>query len=98
MQRYKILWADDEIELLKPHILFLTQKGYDVTPVTSGPDAMDELEVNNYDINPRLHKNTKYITEKRTWRMRIGKYRAFFDIIEGEIRFTTILHRDKAYK
>jgi len=50
MQRYKILWADDEIELLKPHILFLTQKGYDVTPVTSGPDAMDELEVNNYDI------------------------------------------------
>lgn len=50
MQRYKILWADDEIELLKPHILFLTQKGYDVTPVTSGPDAMDELEENNYDI------------------------------------------------
>jgi DNA-binding response OmpR family regulator len=50
MQRYKILWADDEIELLKPHILFLTQKGYDVTPVTSGPDAMDDLEVNNYDI------------------------------------------------
>jgi CheY-like chemotaxis protein len=50
MQRYKILWADDEIELLKPHILFLTQKGYDVTPVTSGPDAIDELEENNYDI------------------------------------------------
>lgn len=50
MQRYKILWADDEIELLKPHILFLTQKGYDITPVTSGPDAMDELEHTTYDI------------------------------------------------
>ncbi len=50
MQRYKILWADDEIELLKPHILFLTQKGYDITPVTSGPDAMDELENATYDI------------------------------------------------
>ncbi len=50
MQRYKILWADDEIELLKPHILFLTEKGYDVTPVTSGPDALDEIETTNFDI------------------------------------------------
>ena len=50
MQRYKILWADDEIELLKPHILFLTQKGYDITPVTSGPDALDEIENENFDI------------------------------------------------
>ena len=50
MQRYKILWADDEIELLKPHILFLTQKGYDVTPVTSGPDAIEEMENENFDI------------------------------------------------
>ena len=30
-----ILWADDEIELLKPHILFLKEKGYDVVPVCS---------------------------------------------------------------
>jgi len=50
MQRYKILWADDEIELLKPHILFLTQKGYDITPVASGPDALEELESENFDI------------------------------------------------
>ena len=50
MQRYKILWADDEIELLKPHILFLTQKGYDITPVTSGPDAIEEIENDNFDI------------------------------------------------
>ena len=30
---YQILWADDEIDLLKPHILFLKSKGYEVTPV-----------------------------------------------------------------
>lgn len=39
----KILWADDEIDLLKPHILFLTQKGYDVTTVSNGRDALDAL-------------------------------------------------------
>ena len=39
-----ILWADDEIDLLKPHILFLKEKGYRVVPVQSGRDALDELE------------------------------------------------------
>ncbi len=39
-----ILWADDEIDLLKPHILFLKEKGYDVIPVHSGRDAIDEIE------------------------------------------------------
>ena len=38
-----ILWADDEIELLKPHILFLEEKGYEVIPVQSGRDAIDVL-------------------------------------------------------
>ncbi len=50
MQRYNILWADDEIDLLKPHILFLEQKGYDVTSVTSGTDAIEKCEENNYDV------------------------------------------------
>ncbi|MDQ3393851.1 MAG: PglZ domain-containing protein [Bacteroidota bacterium] len=50
MQRYSILWADDEIDLLKPHILFLNNKGYDVTPVNSGSDAVDKFENNNYDL------------------------------------------------
>jgi len=40
----KILWADDEIDLLKPHIMFLEEKGYSVIPVTSGRDALDLLE------------------------------------------------------
>ena len=31
----RVLWADDEIDLLKPHILFLQDKGYEVVPVTA---------------------------------------------------------------
>jgi DNA-binding response OmpR family regulator len=50
MQRYNILWADDEIDLLKPHIIFLQTKGYDVTPVQSGPDALDKVIQEKFDI------------------------------------------------
>jgi CheY-like chemotaxis protein len=50
MQRYNILWADDEIDLLKPHIIFLTNKGYDVTPVTSGMDAVEKCNESKFDI------------------------------------------------
>ena len=46
----KILWADDEIELLKPHILFLEAKGYSVDPVTNGMDAIDKMQEKAYDI------------------------------------------------
>ena len=45
-----ILWADDESDLLKPHILFLKEKGYDVIPVQSGRDALDELEEQRADL------------------------------------------------
>lgn len=50
MQRSTILWADDEIELLKPYIVFLETKGYDVTPVPSGADALDLVEKQNFDL------------------------------------------------
>jgi len=46
----KILWADDEIDLLKPHILFLEQKGYQVDTINNGSDALELVEENNYDI------------------------------------------------
>jgi CheY-like chemotaxis protein len=46
----KILWADDEIDMLKPHILFLKDKGYDVTPVHSGTEAIDECRAAYFDI------------------------------------------------
>ena len=50
MQRYNILWADDEIDLLKPHILFLNDRGYDITPVASGADAIDAVEKEHFDV------------------------------------------------
>lgn len=50
MQHNQILWADDEIDLLKPHILFLKDKGYEVTPVTNGSDAIDACREKTYDI------------------------------------------------
>ena len=36
-----ILWADDEIDLLKPHIIYLEKKGYSVTAAKSGDEALD---------------------------------------------------------
>lgn len=50
MQRYSILWADDEIDLLKPHILFLQQRGYDITPVNNGAEAVELNESRNFDV------------------------------------------------
>ena len=46
----RILWADDEIDLLKPHIIYLEGKGHDVTPAKSGDEALDLLVENNYDL------------------------------------------------
>ncbi|NNE29949.1 MAG: response regulator [Saprospiraceae bacterium] len=47
MENIKILWADDEIDLLKPQMLFLEGKGYDVVTVTNGHDAIEECQENN---------------------------------------------------
>ncbi|MDR0756659.1 MAG: PglZ domain-containing protein [Tannerella sp.] len=46
----RILWADDEIDLLKPHILFLQEKGYEIVPVVSGRDAIDCCREQAFDI------------------------------------------------
>ena len=46
----KILWADDEIDILKPHILFLEAKGYSVTTVNNGGDAVEKSREENFDI------------------------------------------------
>jgi CheY-like chemotaxis protein len=50
MDAIKILWVDDEIDLLKPHILFLEKKNYSVTTCNNGRDAIDIFEENNFDI------------------------------------------------
>ena len=46
----RILWADDEIDLLKPHIIYLEKKGYGVTSAKSWDEALDLLEENSYDL------------------------------------------------
>lgn len=48
--KIRILWADDEIDLLKPHILFLESKGYEVVPVNNGSTAVDKNEEEDFDI------------------------------------------------
>ncbi|MBD3636716.1 MAG: bifunctional response regulator/alkaline phosphatase family protein [Crocinitomicaceae bacterium] len=46
----RILWADDEIDLLKPHILFLEEKGFTIDTVNNGSDAVEMSRENHYDI------------------------------------------------
>ena len=50
MDKIKILWVDDEIHYLKPHILFLEKKNYSVTTCNNGRDAIDLFEETNFDI------------------------------------------------
>jgi CheY-like chemotaxis protein len=50
MSEVNILWADDEIDLLKPHIIFLEERGYTVTTVNSGADAIAQVKGNYFDI------------------------------------------------
>ncbi|MGJ8737076.1 T9SS response regulator signal transducer PorX [Zobellia laminariae] len=50
MNKISILWVDDEIDLLKPHIIFLQGKGYDVITCQSGQEALEELQKSRVDI------------------------------------------------
>ncbi len=49
-EKTKILWADDEIDLLKPHILFLEQKGYEMITVNNGNSAVSKSISERPDI------------------------------------------------
>ena len=46
----KILWVDDEIDLLKPHVMFLANKGYEVDTCNNGYDAVDMINTTSYDL------------------------------------------------
>ncbi|HBK82991.1 MAG TPA: two-component system response regulator, partial [Flavobacterium sp.] len=50
MNKIKVLWVDDEIDLLKPHILFLETKNYEVTTCNNGQDALDLFDEFNFDV------------------------------------------------
>lgn len=50
MKDKKILWVDDEVDLLRSHILLLKERGYSVTPISSGEDAIELLKERSYDL------------------------------------------------
>ena len=50
MDKIKILWVDDEIDYLKPHVLFLEKKNYSVTTCNNGRDAIDIFDNENFEI------------------------------------------------
>jgi DNA-binding response OmpR family regulator len=50
MRKIKILWTDDEIEALKPHIFFLKEKGYEIDTCSNGNDTIDLVRQNRYDL------------------------------------------------
>jgi len=50
MEKVQILWVDDEIDLLKPHVLFLESKGYSLDTVNNGEDAMEMIVDKDYDV------------------------------------------------
>ena len=50
MAQGTLLWVDDEIELLRPHIIFLEKKDYEVVTATNGQDAIDLCQERNFDL------------------------------------------------
>ena len=50
MESIQVLWVDDEISRLQPHIHFLEEKGYQVSPCTNGPDALELIKKHAFDI------------------------------------------------
>jgi len=50
MRKTRILWVDDEIDILRAHIIFLEEKGYDVETANNGLDAIEKVKGNFYDI------------------------------------------------
>ena len=50
MRKIRILWTDDEVEALKPHIFFLEEKGYAIDTCSNGTDTVDLVRQNSYDL------------------------------------------------
>ena len=50
MAKDRLLWADDEIDLLMPHVLFLEEKGYEVITATNGLDALELCKEQVFDL------------------------------------------------
>ena len=74
-----LLWVDDEIELLKAHILFLEKKGYQVVTVSNGNDAIDECRQHTFDLilldemMPGIEGDHYYLTNEQ-WKSLSAAY------------------------
>ena len=49
-EKINILWADDEIDLLKPHIMFLEERGYKLVTANNGATALDLVSEQHFDL------------------------------------------------
>ena len=87
----KILGVDDEVELLKPHVLFLKQKGYEVDTCNNGYDAIDMASEGAYDLiildPPAFAKHHKVLGNALQGYKRLNA-RAISQIKPGGILFT----------
>ena len=79
MSDIKVLWVDDEIDLLKPHIIFLENKNYKVTTAQSGTEALVEIKNQNFDI-VFLDENMPGLTGLETL-AEIKEYRASIPVV-----------------
>ena len=50
IENHRIIWIDDEIELLKSHIMYLESRGYEITSATNGPDAIELISDQHFDL------------------------------------------------
>ena len=50
MNKGRILWIDDEIELLRPHLILLKEKGYEVETASNSEDGIELIRAKHYDI------------------------------------------------
>jgi len=66
-----ILWVDDEIDFLRPHIMFLEQKGYTMLTANNGQDALDIVRANDLDLI-FLDENMPGLRRKTSWIRRLG--------------------------
>ena len=65
-EKINILWVDDEIDLLKPHIIFLEERGYNLVTANNGATALDLVSEQHFDL-VFLDENMPGITGWRPW-------------------------------
>ncbi len=66
MKNISILWTDDEIDLLKPYILFLEEKGFELSTASNGDDAIEIVKKQDFDLI-FLDENMPGLSALKVW-------------------------------